>query len=62
MLDAVIKKMRLKNDAALCRELEISPPVLSKIRSNVIPLGPVQLLRLHEYTGIPTRELKAMAA
>lgn len=60
MIDFVIRKMRLKNDAALCRELDITPPVISKIRAGTINLGPVILLRLHEFTGMPTKELKAL--
>ncbi|MBB5198738.1 hypothetical protein HNR39_000548 [Glaciimonas immobilis] len=32
LLDAVIQKLHLKNDAALSRSLEISPPIISKIR------------------------------
>jgi hypothetical protein len=31
VLDAIIRKLRLKNDAALSRVLEVAPPVISKI-------------------------------
>lgn len=58
LLDAVIEKMGLKNDAALCRGIGVSPPVISKIRSKRIPLGPSIMLRLHEFTNLSTKELK----
>ena len=50
-LDACIEKLRLKNDAALARMLEIAPPVISKIRNGKLSIGSNLLLRLHEATG-----------
>ena len=50
LLDAVIEKLNLKNDAALCRMLGISPPVVSKIRHRRLPVGASLLIRLHELT------------
>ncbi|MCE2832276.1 MAG: hypothetical protein LW709_09535 [Oxalobacteraceae bacterium] len=32
LLDSLIEKLHLKNDAALSRALEVAPPVISKIR------------------------------
>jgi hypothetical protein len=32
LLDTLIEKMNLKNDAELCRVLEVQPPIISKIR------------------------------
>ncbi len=32
LLDTLIEKLHLKNDAALSRALEVAPPVISKIR------------------------------
>ena len=31
LLDTLLEKMHLKNDAALSRALEVAPPVISKI-------------------------------
>ncbi|MES2077022.1 MAG: hypothetical protein V4462_15530, partial [Pseudomonadota bacterium] len=39
VLDAIIEKLQLKNDAALSRALEVAPPVISKIRHNTLPIG-----------------------
>lgn len=60
MLDAMINRLKLKNDAALCRLLGISPPMLSKIRHGRLPVGASILIRLHEETGLHVRELRDM--
>ena len=39
LLDAIIVKLHLKNDAALSRALEVAPPVISKIRHRTLPIG-----------------------
>jgi hypothetical protein len=60
VLDAVIQKLRLKNDAALSRVLEVAPPVISKIRHNTLPIGATILLRMHEVSDFSIRELRAL--
>jgi hypothetical protein len=60
-LDAIIKHMRLKNDAALSRALDVAPPVVSKLRHRAIAIGATHLLRAHEATGMTIAELKALA-
>lgn len=59
-LDAMIKAMALKNDAALSRRLAISPPVISKIRNRHIPVSADMLILLHEHSEMPIRELKSL--
>ncbi|MGK5031478.1 hypothetical protein [Janthinobacterium sp. MDT1-19] len=61
LLDAVMAKLGLKNDAALSRALEVAPPVISKIRHGRLPIGATILIRMHEVTDIAIRELKAIA-
>lgn len=61
LLDAVMAKLDLKNDAALARTLEVAPPVISKIRHGRLPVGATLLIRMHEVTDIAIRELKAIA-
>ena len=39
LLDTLIDKLHLKNDAALSRALEVAPPVISKIRHRRLPVG-----------------------
>jgi plasmid maintenance system antidote protein VapI len=58
LLDVLLAKMQLKNDAALSRMLEVAPPVISKIRHNKLPVGASLLLRMHEVTGISVRDLR----
>ncbi|CAH0266437.1 hypothetical protein SRABI118_03364 [Massilia sp. Bi118] len=60
VLDAIITKLRLKNDAALSRVLEVAPPVISKIRHNTLPIGATILLRMHEVSDFSIRELRAL--
>ena len=60
LLDAIIAKLRLKNDAALSRILEVAPPVISKIRHNTLPIGATLLLRMHEESEFSIRELRAL--
>ena len=62
VLDAVIQKLQLKNDAALSRALEVAPPVISKIRHNTLPIGATILLRMHEISDYSIRELRDLMA
>lgn len=61
MLDVVIEQQNLKNDAALARLLQVAPPIISKARNEVQPLGSSLLVKLHELTGKSTKEIKALA-
>lgn len=58
LLDILLGKMQLKNDAALARMLEVAPPVISKIRHNRLPVGASLLIRMHECTDMSIRELR----
>lgn len=60
LLDALIAHMRLKNDAALSRALDVAPPVISKIRHRLIPVGASMLIRMHEASGLSIHELRAL--
>lgn len=58
LLDNLLGKMQLKNDAALSRVLEVAPPVISKIRHRRLPVGSSLLIRIHEVTGMSIRDLR----
>lgn len=60
LLDAVIERMSLKNDAALSRLLEVQPPIISKIRHRRLPVGASLLIRMHETTGLSIKELRSL--
>jgi hypothetical protein len=58
LLDHLIGKLRLKNDAALSRALEVAPPVISKIRTGKLPVGASMLIRMHEVSELSIRDLR----
>lgn len=60
LLDVLIEKLHLKNDAALSRILEVAPPVISKIRHRRLPVGASMLIRMHEESGLSVRELRVL--
>jgi len=60
VLDAIISRLRLKNDAALSRLLEVAPPVISKIRHSALPIGATLLIRMHEESDFSIGELRAL--
>lgn len=60
LLDSLIGKLRLKNDAALSRALEVAPPVISKIRHRRLPVGASLLIRMHEISDLTIAELRAL--
>ena len=62
VLDAIIDKLQLTNDAALSRALEVAPPVISKIRHTTLPIGATILIRMHEISDFSIRELRELMA
>ena len=61
LLDMLLDKPGMKNDAALARALEVAPPVISKIRHGRLPVGASLLIRMHEVFDVSIRELKRIA-
>ena len=60
LFDELMKRFNLKNDAALARFLQVSPPVISKIRHRRLPIGAMLLIRMHEASGMSIRELRSL--
>lgn len=60
LLDTLIQNLKLKNDAALSRALEVAPPVISKVRHRRLPVGASLLIRMHEVSEISIRELREL--
>jgi hypothetical protein len=58
LLDTLIDKLDLKNDAALSRALEVAPPLISKIRHGRLPIGASMLIRMHEVSDLSIRDLR----
>jgi len=42
--------------------LEVQPPIISKIRHRKLNVGATILLRMHEKSNIPIRELKELSS
>ena len=61
LLDTLIQKLNLKNDAELCRVLEVQPPIISKIRHRKLTVGATILLRMHEKSEMSIKELKELS-
>lgn len=60
LLDTLIERMQLKNDAQLSRKLGVPPPVVSQMRHRKLPVGATMLLRMHEESGLSISELKEL--
>jgi len=58
LLESLIEKLNLKNDAALSRALEVAPPLISKIRHRRLPVGASLLIRMHEVSELSIRDLR----
>ncbi len=58
LLDALIRKLRLKNDAELCAALQTAPPVLSKIRHGRLAIGAPLLIRMQDATNLDLKQLR----
>lgn len=52
LLNSLLDRMQLKNDAALARGLEVAPQVISKIRHRRLPVGASILIRTHEVSDM----------
>lgn len=62
LFDQLMASHHLKNDAALARALEQKPPVISKMRHGVLPVGPVMIINLHETFDMPVKAIKEALA
>ena len=60
LLDALIHKLRLKNDAALSRALDVNPPVLSKIRHGTLPVGASLIIRMQDVSNFSLKKVRAL--
>lgn len=60
-LEFAMKACGVKNDYKLALALEIAPPTISRIRHRVVGLSSDMLLLIHEYSGVPIKELKEAA-
>ncbi len=59
-LNRLLRKMNLKNDAALARTLEVTPAIVSRIRNKKAPISANLLLMIHDVSDIAIPELRRM--
>ena len=59
LLDAITKALKLKNDAALSRELGVAPPVVSKIRNARVALSAQMIIRIHDVTAWSIAQIRS---
>jgi len=62
LLDGVMARQQIKNDAELSRCLQLAPSSISKIRRRRVPVSDGVLLRVHDAFDIPIAELKRLQA
>lgn len=60
LVDGLIADLRLKNDAALARMLQVPAPIISKVRHHRTPVTASLMLRIHEVTKVPVASLRRM--
>lgn len=60
LLDTLIERFSLKNDAALCRALEAEPPMVSKIRNGHSGVSDHMILMVHERLAVPVAEIREL--
>lgn len=60
LLDRLLQRMELEDDEALCRVLDVGPPLLAMVRSRQLPVGPSLLIRITEVSGISIPELRKL--
>lgn len=62
LIDTIVDEHALKNDAALCRKLQLAPPVISKIRHGRLPVSDATILRIHEKLDVPVKRIRELLA
>lgn len=60
LLESLIERLNLKNDAALSRALDVAPPLISKIRHRRLPVGASLLIRMHEVSKLSIHDLRQL--
>jgi plasmid maintenance system antidote protein VapI len=60
LLDKLLEVLDCKNDAAMCRVMEIAPPVISKMRHGHNAVTAAFLIKAHDATGLSINDLRAL--
>lgn len=60
LLDSLVEKLALRNDASLAKMLAVGASTLSRIRNNRIAVSAATLIRMHEICGLEISELRRL--
>lgn len=60
LLARLLEVLKLRNDAALSRALEVAPSIISKVRNRRKSVGAPLLIRMHEVSGLSIADLRAL--
>jgi len=60
LLDELRRRFDIKSDSALADELDIQPSQISKLRGGKRLTSGV-ILAIHEYLGVPVKEIRELA-
>lgn len=62
LFDALIKELRLKNDADLARKLGVKAPTISNMRAGRLKVGPSLILAIMENCHFPLPRIRRLLA
>lgn len=60
LLDELQSRFEIKNDRQLAARLELSTPVISRIRNGKSAVSADVMIRIHEVLGLPIAEIKGL--
>jgi hypothetical protein len=58
LLNSILDRLKLRDDRALARRLNVAPCVLSRVRLHRGTISGLLLLKINEVTDIPVSELR----
>jgi len=60
LLDALQKQFDIRNDRHLAARLDVSTPVISRIRNGKCAVSADIMIRIHEVFGLPIAKIKEL--
>jgi plasmid maintenance system antidote protein VapI len=60
LLKTLLERLGLKSNVALCRVLDITPPLINKIRRGKSEVSAPLLIRMHDISGMSIKELRQL--
>jgi len=60
LLDELQSRFDIKNDRQLAAKLDVSTPVMSRVRNGKCAVSADIMIRIHEVFGLPIAEIKEL--